>query len=348
MEMIFNPKAGEIYSLFTSLHYSWNINLHERQLEELGITLKEELKEEYYYINEIHSIKKQQMDFFFNSDSKIFKFFIIVEKIWGSKSINEYVSFIQNMSEDSLRIMLVKTLIDNKLKNDDEHIEKITKNKESVLDFTKGLDIGKELKWDLYCFIDNIEKYKYEFISLIKEYIPIFNKIFYKKSKLINEVNNNIMKNINSKGIEFIKAYTNNFISLNDYKKIYITSSYFDSYSIYFTLTNKMEHCYLVVGLYQQELVNKNDYIEKHLKVFKNLSDKTRFGIMKYILDNKRYGQEIANKFNISNASVSYHMNNLFSLNLVEITKQDNKVFYKLNKKTILQTIKFLGDELSL
>ena len=156
------------------------------------------------------------------------------------------------------------------------------------------------------------------------------------------------MKKVNSKGIEFIKEYTNNFISLNDYKKIYITNSYFDSYSIYFTLTNKMEHCYLVVGLYQQEIINQNDYIEKHLKVFKNISDKTRFGIMKYILDNKRYGQEIANKFNISNASVSYHMNNLLSLNLVEITKQDNKVFYKLNKGKILETIKFLEDELSL
>lgn len=69
---------------------------------------------------------------------------------------------------------------------------------------------------------------------------------------------------------------------------------------------------------------------------------------MKFILDNERYGQEIAAKFNISNATVSYHMNNLLVLNLVEISKQDGKVFYKLNKERLLKTIRFLEKELDL
>lgn len=350
MEIIYNPKAGEICSLFTSLHLAWNIDILENQLQMLGITLKGELKEEYYYINEIHNNKKEQMDFFFNNESKIYKCFMIFEKIWECSTMDEYVKLIQSMNYTSIITMLVKTLIDDKFKNDDDYIKGISSNKEDVLSFIQELDISKAAKWDIYCFTDNVEKYKHEFIVLIEEYIPAYNKIISRHSKFMDDVSGNIIKRVNDVGIEFIKEYTNNFISLDiaAFKKIYLTSSYFDSYLIYFTLRKNTEHCYLIVGPYYQEIANQSDYIETHLKVLKNLCDKTRFGIMKYILDNKRYGQEIAQKFNISNASVSYHMNNLLMLNLVQISKQDNKVFYKLNKNKICETIRFLQDELRL
>ncbi|HAG43983.1 MAG TPA: hypothetical protein DCL31_12435, partial [Clostridium sp.] len=271
MEIIFSPKAGEIYSLFTSLYLGWNIHILEKHISIFGITLKKELKEEYYYINEMHNDKKEQMNFFFDNESKIFRAFMIFEKIWGSKSIEEYISFIENISEHSLKTMLVKTLIDDKLKNDDDCIEKIANNKEDILNFIKELDINKSSKWDLYCFIDNIEKYKQEFIILIKDYIPTFNKLYKKQSKFIDEINNYITKGINSTGIEFIKEYTNNFISLKDFKKIYIASSYFDSYLIYFTLRCNTENCYLVVGPYHKEIINQNDYMEKKFKNFKKI-----------------------------------------------------------------------------
>lgn len=348
MKIYFNPKAGEIYGLFTSLYYGWNIDILEGYMEKMGIKLKQEIKEEYYYINDKHSDRKEQMNFFFHDESKVFRAFMVMDKIWESKSMDEYIAYMEGLSTYSIRNLLVKTLIDNKLKNDDDHIEKIAKSKENVLNFVKELDISKGCKWDLYCFIDNIDKYKMEFISLIKEHKPTFKKLLKKQRKFIDGVNGYVIKKIDSEGIEFVKEYINNFISLDEFKHVYMTSSYFDSYLIYFTLRNNTEDCYLVVGPYYQEIANQNDYIEGYLKIFKNLSDKTRFGIMKYILNEKRYGQEIADKFNISNASVSYHMNNLLFLNLVEISKEDNKVFYKLNKKRVVETMKFLEEELCL
>jgi DNA-binding transcriptional ArsR family regulator len=349
MEIVFNPKAGEICSLFSSLHLSWNINILESHLQMFGITLKEELKEEYSYINEIYKNRKE-MDFFFNNESKIYRGFMIFEKIWQCNSIEEYISFIEIMEQDVITMTLVKTLIDDKFKNDDDYINKISNNRENILAFIMEHDISKAAKWDIYCFIDNLEKYKIEFITLIKEYLPIYNKIISKHTKFMKDLCENIIKRVNVQGVNYIKQYTNNFMSLDveEYEKIYVTSSYFDSYLIYFTLRENTEYCYLIVGAYYHEMINHSDYIDTHLKILKNLCDKTRFGIMKYILDEQRYGQEIAQKFNISNASVSYHMNNLLILNLVQIYKQDNKVFYKLNKAKVSETIKFLQDELRL
>jgi DNA-binding transcriptional ArsR family regulator len=350
VEIIFNPKAGEICGLFSSLHLAWNINKLENHLQMFGLSLKGELKDEYHYINEIHSGKKEQMDFFFSIESKIYRCFMIFEKIWECSSVAEYVGFIQNMDYGSIIAMLVKTLIDDKFKNDDEYIKGISNNKEEVLSFIQELDISKAAKWDIYCFTGNVERYKHEFIALLEEYLPAYNEITSRHISFMDDLSENIVNRVNVEGIEFIKEYTNNLISLDieAYKKIYLTSSYFDSYLIYFTLRQNTQHCYLIVGAYYQETVNQSDYIETHLKVLKNLCDKTRFGIMKYILDCERYGQEISQKFNISNASVSYHMNNLLMLNLVQISKRDNKVFYKLNKNKISETIRFLQDELHL
>ncbi|WP_105617287.1 ArsR/SmtB family transcription factor [Vallitalea okinawensis] len=348
MDIIFSPKAGEIYGLFTSLYVSWNIDLLESHIEKFGINLKEELREDYYWIRKSHHKKAEKMDFFFHHESKIFKAFLVLDKIWESQSINDYIVFIDKLSHADLRKGIVKTLIDDKLKNDNERIEQLSRNKVDTLSFINELDISKGAKWDVFCFIDQMEKYRLEFINIIKDYIPHYKKLLKKNSKSINEVNAEVHEKVNLHGMKFIKAYTNNLINLDEFKNVYITNSYFDSYLIYFTLMNNTEDCYLVVGAFYHEVIGQNNKTESQLKVLKNLSDPTRFGIMKYILHDKRYGQEIALKFNISNASVSYHMNNLLLLNLVEIYKQDNKVFYQLNKDRVMETIRFLKDELCL
>lgn len=348
MEIVFNPKAGEIYSLFTSLYFGWNLESLENNLESSGISLKKELKEQYEYINEIHKLTKEQMDFFFNDESEIFRFFIVFPKIWESNSIDEYINYLETINESDLKEMLVRILIDNKLKNDDNCIKSIASTNDCILKFITDLDISKSSKWDLYCFINNIENFKQEFINLIKNYIPKFEILLTKQSSFINEINDTIAKNIKLQGIEFAKEFTNNIIELDNFKKIYLTNSYFDNYYYYFTLTKNMEHCYIVIGAYYEELSDKNNTLETHLKVLKNLCDKTRFGIMKYILTEEKYGQEIAEKFSLSNATISYHMNNLLLLNLVEISKQDNKIFYKLNKKRLIKTIKFLEKSFNL
>jgi len=116
----------------------------------------------------------------------------------------------------------------------------------------------------------------------------------------------------------------------------YITISFFNNYKIYFLSANNSDDCYIFLGSNHRLISGKETYkeqlIEYNLSVMKNLSDKTRFRIIKFLLSGEKYGQEIADEIGISDTTVNYHMNYLISANLIEIGKRKNRVYHIIKK----------------
>ncbi len=81
---------------------------------------------------------------------------------------------------------------------------------------------------------------------------------------------------------------------------------------------------------------------EKIISTLKALGDKSKFDILKSIKDNQMYGVEIAKKLNITTATVSHHMSNLYNLSLINFVTDNNKINYMLNKSAIEELIKAL------
>ena len=67
----------------------------------------------------------------------------------------------------------------------------------------------------------------------------------------------------------------------------------------------------------------------------KLLSDPSKFEILRFIRNNKAYGQEIAAELKLTTATISHHMNTLMKLGLINIEKSDNKVYYQMNKEAV-------------
>ncbi|WP_097002846.1 ArsR/SmtB family transcription factor [Lacrimispora amygdalina] len=65
------------------------------------------------------------------------------------------------------------------------------------------------------------------------------------------------------------------------------------------------------------------------------LSDPSKFEILRFIRNDKAYGQEIAAELKLTTATISHHMNTLMKLGLINIEKSDNKVFYQMNKEAV-------------
>lgn len=63
----------------------------------------------------------------------------------------------------------------------------------------------------------------------------------------------------------------------------------------------------------------------------KAISDPVRREILEMIKYEKKSAGEIAEKFNLTNATVSYHLSQLKKANLVSESKEKNFVFYELN-----------------
>ena len=68
---------------------------------------------------------------------------------------------------------------------------------------------------------------------------------------------------------------------------------------------------------------------------FKILSDETRLEILHCICARPCYGLELAEIFNITAPTVSYHMNKLVFNGFVESSLEGGKVYYKPNREEI-------------
>lgn len=64
---------------------------------------------------------------------------------------------------------------------------------------------------------------------------------------------------------------------------------------------------------------------------FKAISDPIRREILEMLKEEKKSAGEIASKFNLTNATVSYHLSQLKKADLITETKDKNFIFYELN-----------------
>ena len=69
------------------------------------------------------------------------------------------------------------------------------------------------------------------------------------------------------------------------------------------------------------------------------LADQTRFDILRYLRDHDAYGQELAAKFGLSRNTIHHHMTKLLAAHLVKCTVDGNRVYYRVDEKTVSRLI---------
>lgn len=82
---------------------------------------------------------------------------------------------------------------------------------------------------------------------------------------------------------------------------------------------------------------------EKLLRLLKALDDKTRLRILTALHEGPMYGHELAKLTGLSAATISHHVNELFSKDLIHFEKQGNSARYTLRSDTIEWLIGELG-----
>lgn len=105
---------------------------------------------------------------------------------------------------------------------------------------------------------------------------------------------------------------------------------------------------YIGVGI--DEIIALRNSSRENLKLsnmFKMLSDETRLEILQAICKRAMYGLEIAEQFNISASTVSYHMRKLNRGGFTESYFDSGKTYYRANRDGIRHFIKDIEEYLS-
>ena len=84
-------------------------------------------------------------------------------------------------------------------------------------------------------------------------------------------------------------------------------------------------------------------------ETFKALSDPVRREIMVLLKDGKRTAGDIGSHFDMTGATISYHLSQLKKAGLVAESRQKNFIYYELNtsvfEETMLWISQFMGAE---
>lgn len=78
-------------------------------------------------------------------------------------------------------------------------------------------------------------------------------------------------------------------------------------------------------------------------ETFKALSDPVRRDILEMLKNNRMSAGDIGSNFDMTGATISYHLNILKKAGLVKETKQKNFVFYELNASVVEEVMLWLA-----
>lgn len=350
MNIVFNETIGRIYGVFDSLFYAWNLKDHKEKLGLIDFKLDDGLLQDFTIIQEYQKKNHQDMDFFFNYESRLYQTFIRLDLMSQCQSVEEYLMKIQKISEYEIKKQLVNIYIDIHKKSHYE-VDEIAKENRSVLEFIKEVDISDKSKWQIFCLLDDIKGSLEGFISLTRRYLNLYNDIYDSNSMLIKERDKHIRDSFDSRDIKPLIEKTDKKICFKDLNFVSISVSYFNTYHFNYELYNDTSFCYIILGrrnsLVTQYIDPKAEF-DANILVLKNLSDETRFKIVSFLLTGEKFAQEIAEKVNVSNSTVNYHMNNLALSGLVFTEKRENKVYYAINKEKLRSCIEYLTRSLKL
>ncbi len=282
------------------------------------------------------STLKEELSIFFNFESFLGMSLIqvVIEK-GCHKDIAQFFNFLdQYPSED-----LVKNFFTTGFGQD----AKLT-NIHDLLEVKAYLDkasIPEIEKWKLLYFCSCPDKTKDRFINLVKKY---YNLIFkntldmldtvYAESvnKLEEKLQTNPFNTI-SKLIDYDFATNNDNITL-------IPSYYYNTASL-LSFSEEDSRLIYLYGTACPEIAFSEDISsEKVLNAIKVLSDENRIKTIELLNQGPCYGYELSQKLGISSSTISHHLSLLNDIEVITSFREENKVYYKVNKDTIRKILK--------
>lgn len=347
MKITFDEQMGYIVDIFTSLEFIAEDG-DDEAFSKYQIKQNEKVEKAIEELKESSSMNMEKIRFFFKDETKIFSSMLQIKELWN-KNLSQVLDIVRNKGEEEIKYNLVKELTYGMALTEEE-VEKTISTNESFVKFIKELNISAEGKWNLFLFIQDIKAYLEEFTVLINAYLTIYSKVTKKYSRYAEKEAQYYKDKIEEKGMGYINELLRDTVGTEEgIDEISVSFMFYNCYSIISGTAEKSR--YLLTGIRCEELINKicgNTDIENNLIILKNLSDKTRYGILKLLSQRQCYGLELAEQFKLTNATICYHMSYLQFSKLVQIEKKDHKAYYTLNKEELRKCFEFFYKEFGL
>lgn len=329
--------SSMVYELLASM---FRLECHERLLPQNQQKLKLVSEDLTKWVEKsrakLTDNMKEDINVFFNYES--FIGLSLVQLIWENdcyENIDDFFDFLDQYQ--------AKELIKNFFNTgyvQEEMLQSID-NPVEVKSFLDKSSLPEVEKWKLTYFCSAPDETKKRFITLLKDfYITIFkeNLDMLQKSHIesINYMEEKLRKNpyeVLQKLIQF------DLVNAND-KIILFPSYYYNTacLSSYFEDEGRLIYIY---GTSQPEFESSDEISsEKVLTAIKVLSDENRIKAIQILNTTPCYGYELSQKLGISSSTISHHLSLLSDIGVIVPVREENKVYYQVNKDNIRKLLK--------
>lgn len=293
----------------------------------------DELDGNFTEINlEWNKILDEEVNYFIKNDLKlIFENFVNHSYIQGfivKNEINDFKEFINQLEKEDPENYVNEVLNILELDSKDQKITQETIMDSSYLlriDIIENFEKQAEL---IHEFIKNPRAILNKIIEVYNEIYPLFeNKILEKYKKEIEKIDDYSYEDNKNHITKLIGKYD---YKIEEFNKVFINfvSTTGDSFN------NELN--YLVISDRLDDVIEKKFEQKEYLDFIKAISDQKRVKIIKLLSQGKYCNSDLAKKLELTPATMSYHLNKLMQLNILDIEKGDyNKLFYTLDKEKL-------------
>lgn len=247
-----------------------------------------------------------------------------------------YFKHLLSQNAETLKAKLYEALVISNQEKVESHPNPIV--------FIQGLDLDNTYKWQLLWMIENPLQTIQSFTQLINQLEPLFNTYYEVVKYLVDTLGEQMTHELHKEGSSVIESWSQGRIkgvAIGDQTINLLISGLFQ-YEV--MINPKKEHINLVWGLkMKQAFDHMNQAVENQLServtVFKNLGDKTRYEVIKWISTGLTSVKEIAANIGVSSATISYHINELLKSKIITLGNQNKKFSYVVDYDYLTEII---------
>lgn len=332
-------------------HYV-NQDIEFKQVASLSDKQNENLKEWYTLIDEAGKIMETK----FPQEAYLFR---NLNK-QGYSSLTRFI--VQSISQEDTNVDIKKEFQEIRLfyKKDPcaflrrivtsgKEIYKEDIHEEDLPKLLDDLPYDDDMKWKIWKIHSQLEQY----LDKIETMISLIMKVYEKHLNIYEELLEVYLEDITYTNktkdcFTYICEQLN--VHFHEIQEVYVIPVLSDVNEITFMFKEK-EHkeekdiLFVFWGIILiRKMLHEEDSLTKEqmCTTLKLLSDPSKFDILTFISHKKAYGAQIANELNLSTPTISYHMQALMNAQLVTFEKDNQRLYYHLNKaylKSFLQQV---------
>ena len=187
---------------------------------------------------------------------------------------------------------------------------------------------------DLYYNFSSYRDYAHALLKHVEELIK--NKIKDYTDEIVNHMNFVENQLLTKQGVLLDEPKVD--ISAEDGLEYHIYPSVHQAISLTMSTSSLFSPYVLIgMGIYSMKDLSDGTDVEKEraIQFLKCLGDSTKQSILQLLKKESLYGSQLAEKLNCTGANISQHMHGLAKLDVVSLRKENNRVYFYLNKEAI-------------